>query len=182
MEGPCAAEAALVSEGSRQAAVQADLDRVAEEVKRLRATRDANEAQIAQLQGEWDAAQQACSGEILTVIQSTAGTGRQGAHRLKAVLDVLKRDEQRLRRDLDRLSQLHTQEDENFRARRTHLEKEKLAADALADEHRGKAVQAHCSAVEHQMRALSLQQELSLLHDSMKDDLVTHALAVFQVQ
>ena len=157
------------------------LGETAAEVQTLRAEVAARSRMAEDRQNEWLGVQRECSELVMQVVRDTAGLGRQGAHRLRAMIDVLRRDETRLSADIARLAQIHAQEDSNFRTQRHALDAEKAASDSMHMTNVHSAASSTQKACDHMARVAALSLELQALNDNYCDDILSHAKSVFLV-
>ena len=163
----------------RHQALLAQIGDEAQGVAELRHSVDARTADVEACLAEWSHVQRACSDFVLGALRQTAGGGSSGAHQLRAVADVLRRDEARLGEDLRRLSQVHDDEDANFRAQRRELEAAKTEADAAAATQVENATLSRLKSLDHRTRCAALRAEVEQANEAYCDDILEHARAVF---
>eukprot|EP01064_Diplonema_japonicum_P027438 TRINITY_DN3969_c0_g1_i1.p1 TRINITY_DN3969_c0_g1~~TRINITY_DN3969_c0_g1_i1.p1 ORF type:complete len:199 (+),score=79.62 TRINITY_DN3969_c0_g1_i1:69-599(+) len=156
------------------------ISRLAEEVVLLGGINDEKRQEAESLYDQWCGVQ-VKTAELLLHILEVASGKPDGVHCLHAVIDVLKRDEQRLQQDLARLGSVHDREDANFKTKRKELEIEKATAEDLLLQHQAATEDAASRRDEHLRRIQTHRMELATAHDTFKDDVLSYARSIFLV-
>ncbi|KAJ9469282.1 Facilitated trehalose transporter Tret1 [Diplonema papillatum] len=172
----------ILSARKRRKALSDQVAVIRDEVQQLRQVVEFRKKEAEDYYNHWLEAQKMTTTMVLEVVYEREdapdlASRREAAHRLRAVIDVMARDRERLQRDLQRLSQVHDEEDANFRRCRRQLDHQKGGAVESAAKHHAVGVAAAGKAAEHRVRVKALARELAACKESFRDDLLSHAVS-----
>eukprot|EP01060_Flectonema_neradi_P025101 TRINITY_DN33936_c0_g1_i1.p1 TRINITY_DN33936_c0_g1~~TRINITY_DN33936_c0_g1_i1.p1 ORF type:complete len:201 (+),score=43.68 TRINITY_DN33936_c0_g1_i1:53-604(+) len=165
-------------ERQRKVQLEDTISTISDEVRHLAELSNLKKREAEDMYAQWVDLQQQSADVILRIIHETAGTPY-GCHVLRAVINVLRRDEKRLITDLDRLANVHSEEDSNFHQKRQQLEDAKQKSENVILDSQDLVSRAAAKSCDHRLRVSELKGELQRSKECFKDNIILHAQNLF---